>query len=163
MKKLVISFAITLFLSLCAFSQEQSTLLFEYNTKPSNNTIEVYINLIDGKVNKEKPFTYYQTSKGKIEIPSKKIKKDYRLNLKKNKSLGEDCYFIELNANKEIKITANYSNHSKMTSIFFKNDRALYDIERVTLVYKDKKERRLEKIKLRCKHIIIGNLVILEF
>ena len=55
MKKLILSFIFTSLLSCLSFSQERSDLLMKYITSPLNNEIEVYINFIDGKVNKDKP------------------------------------------------------------------------------------------------------------
>ena len=46
----------------------------KYISKPLNNEIEVYINFIDEKVNKDKPFTYYDVTTKKKEIPLKKRK-----------------------------------------------------------------------------------------
>ena len=100
MKKAILSFIFTFLLGCFSFSQERSELLMKYISKPLNNEIEVYINLIDEKVNEKKPFTYYNTAKKKQEIPLKELKKDFRLKLKKNKKIsGQEnlsAYFILL-------------------------------------------------------------------
>lgn len=134
----------------------------EYNTVPLNNKIEVYLNFIDNKVNKDKPFTYYKITNKKEEISSKELRKDFRLKLKKNKSINDDSYFITLNGFKDFKVSANYSESSKMTTIFYKPKRAWYNIERITFYYKDKNEKKIDKIKITCKHFAEGKLAIFE-
>lgn len=165
MKRTIITFFSTLLISVFAYSQEQSEKLFEYITKPQNNKIEVFVNLIDGKINTEKPFTYFKkgTNNTQEEIPVKELKKELRLKLKPNKELGDDCYYIQLRGFKDFKISANYAKHSKNTSIFFKAKKAWNDIEKITFIYKDQKEKKLESIKIDSKNRITGTLNRFEF
>lgn len=162
MKKLILSFIFTSLLSCLSFSQESSDLLMKYITNPLNNEIEVYINFIDGKVNKDKPFTYYDITKQKQEIPLKNLRKDFRLKLKKNKKINEDSYIITLNGLKKIQINANYSEHSKSTTVFFKPEKVWYNIEKIVFHYTDSKEKKLEKIKIFSKQYITGDLKLFE-
>lgn len=162
MKKLILSFIFTSLLSCLSFSQERSDLLMKYITSPLNNEIEVYINFIDGKVNKDKPFTYYDITKQKQEISSKDLKKDFRLKLKKNEKINEDSYFITLNGFKEIQINANYSERSKSTTVFFKLEKVWYNIEKIVFHYTDSKQKKLENIKVFSKQYITGDLKIFE-
>lgn len=163
MKKLILSFIFTSLLSCLSFSQESSDLLMKYITSPLNNEIEVYINFIDGKVNKDKPFTYYDVTKQKQEISSKDLKKDFRLKLKKNEKINEDSYFITLNGFKEIQINANYSERSNSTTIFFKPEKIWYNIEKIVFHYTDSKEKKLENIKVFSKQYITRDLKLFEF
>lgn len=135
----------------------------KYITSPLNNEIEVYINFIDGKVNKDKPFTYYDVTKQKQEISSKDLKKDFRLKLKKNEKINEDSYFITLNGFKEIQINANYSERSNSTTIFFKPEKIWYNIEKIVFHYTDSKEKKLENIKVFSKQYITRDLKLFEF
>lgn len=162
MKKLILSFIFTSLLSCLSLSQERSDLLMKYITSPLNNEIEVYINFIDGKVNKDKPFTYYDITKQKQEISSKNLKKDFRLKLKKNEKINEDSYFITLNGFKEIQINANYSEHSKSTTVFFKPQKAWYKINKIVFNYQDQKEKKLEKITIFSNQYITGDLKLFE-
>jgi hypothetical protein len=162
MKKLILSFIFTSLLSCLSFSQERSDLLMKYITSPLNNEIEVYINFIDGKVNKDKPFTYYDITKQKQEISSKDLKKDFRLKLKKNEKINEDSYFITLNGFKEIQINANYSERSKSTTVFFKPQKAWYKINKIVFNYQDQKEKKLEKITIFSNQYITGDLKLFE-
>ncbi|MBQ2397758.1 MAG: hypothetical protein II304_12120 [Bacteroidales bacterium] len=162
MKKLILSFIFTSLLSCLSFSQERSDLLMKYITSPLNNEIEVYINFIDGKVNKDKPFTYYDITKQKQEISSKNLKKDFRLKLKKNEKINEDSYFITLNGFKEIQINANYSERSKSTTVFFKPQKAWYKINKIVFNYQDQKEKKLEKITIFSNQYITGDLKLFE-
>lgn len=162
MKKLILSFIFTSLLSCLSFSQESSDLLMKYITSPLNNEIEVYINFIDGKVNKDKPFTYYDITKQKQEISSKNLKKDFRLKLKKNEKINEDSYFITLNGFKEIQINANYSERSKSTTVFFKPQKAWYKINKIVFNYQDQKEKKLEKITIFSNQYITGDLKLFE-
>lgn len=162
MKKLILSFIFTSLLSCLSFSQERSDLLMKYITSPLNNEIEVYINFIDGKVNKDKPFTYYDITKQKQEISSKDLKKDFRLKLKKNEKINEDSYFITLNGFKEIQINANYSERSKSTTVFFKLEKVWYNIEKIVFHYTDSKQKKLENIKVFSKQYITGDLKLFE-
>lgn len=134
----------------------------KYITSPLNNEIEVYINFIDGKVNKDKPFTYYDITKQKQEISSKNLKKDFRLKLKKNEKINEDSYFITLNGFKEIQINANYSERSKSTTVFFKPQKAWYKINKIVFNYQDQKEKKLEKITIFSNQYITGDLKLFE-
>jgi hypothetical protein len=162
MKKLILSFIFTSLLSCLSLSQERSDLLMKYITSPLNNEIEVYINFIDGKVNKDKPFTYYDITKQKQEISSKNLKKDFRLKLKKNEKINEDSYFITLNGFKEIQINANYSERSKSTTVFFKPQKAWYKINKIVFNYQDQKEKKLEKITIFSNQYITGDLKLFE-
>lgn len=134
----------------------------KYITNPLNNEIEVYMNFIDGKVNKDKPFTYYDITKQKQEIPLKDLKKDFRLKLKKNEKINEDSYFITLNGFKEIQINANYSERSKSTTVFFKPQKAWYKINKIVFNYQDQKEKKLEKITIFSNQYITGDLKLFE-
>ena len=134
----------------------------KYISSPLNNEIEVYINFIDGKVNKDKPFTYYDITKQKQEISSKNLKKDFRLKLKKNEKINEDSYFITLNGFKEIQINANYSERSKSTTVFFKPQKAWYKINKIVFNYQDQKEKKLEKITIFSNQYITGDLKLFE-
>lgn len=162
MKKLILSFIFTSLLSCLSLSQESSDLLMKYITSPLNNEIEVYMNFIDGKVNKDKPFTYYDITKQKQEIPLKDLKKDFRLKLKKNKKINEDSYVITLNGFKEIQINANYSERSKSTTVFFKPQKAWYKINKIVFNYQDQKEKKLEKITIFSNQYITGDLKLFE-
>jgi hypothetical protein len=162
MKKLILSFIFTSLLSCLSLSQERSDLLMKYITSPLNNEIEVYMNFIDGKVNKDKPFTYYDITKQKQEISSKNLKKDFRLKLKKNEKINEDSYFITLNGFKEIQINANYSERSKSTTVFFKPQKAWYKINKIVFNYQDQKEKKLEKITIFSNQYITGDLKLFE-
>lgn len=162
MKKLILSFIFTSLLSCLSLSQESSDLLMKYITNPLNNEIEVYMNFIDGKVNKDKPFTYYDITKQKQEIPLKDLKKDFRLKLKKNEKINEDSYFITLNGFKEIQINANYSERSKSTTVFFKPQKAWYKINKIVFNYQDQKEKKLEKITIFSNQYITGDLKLFE-
>ena len=162
MKKLISSFVFTVTLCIYAFSQERSDLLMEYNSIPSNKKIEVYLNFIDNKINEDKPFTYYIVTNKKQEISSKELKKDFRLKLKKNKKINDDSYLIILNSFKEIQFAANYSDHSKFTTVFYKRNKAWHNIENITFYYKDSKEKKLDKLKVRCRNIIHGTLSFFE-
>jgi hypothetical protein len=162
MKKLILSFIFTSLLGCLSLSQERSDLLMKYITSPLNNEIEVYINFIDGKVNKDKPFTYYDITKQKQEISSKNLKKDFRLKLKKNEKINEDSYFITLNGFKEIQINANYSERSKSTTVFFKPQKAWYKINKIVFNYQDQKEKKLEKITIFSNQYITGDLKLFE-
>lgn len=162
MKKLILSFIFTSLLSCLSLSQERSDLLMKYITSPLNNEIEVYMNFIDGKVNKDKPFTYYDITKQKQEIPLKDLKKDFRLKLKKNKKINEDSYVITLNGFKEIQINANYSERSKSTTVFFKPQKAWYKINKIVFNYQDQKEKKLEKITIFSNQYITGDLKLFE-
>lgn len=162
MKKLILSFIFTSLLSCLSLSQERSDLLMKYISSPLNNEIEVYINFIDGKVNKDKPFTYYDITKQKQEISSKNLKKDFRLKLKKNEKINEDSYFITLNGFKEIQINANYSERSKSTTVFFKPQKAWYKINKIVFNYQDQKEKKLEKITIFSNQYITGDLKLFE-
>lgn len=163
MKKATLSFILSFLLSCFSFSQEKSELFMKYSTIPLNNKIEVYINFIDNKVNKDKPFTYYDVTKTKKEISSKDLKKDLRLRLKKNKEINDNSYFITLKGFKELQISANYNETSNMTSIFFRKKKAWNNVEKIIFYYADEKERKLEKIKVLCKHIPLGKLVVFEY
>lgn len=162
MKKLILSFIFTSLLGCLSLSQERSDLLMKYITSPLNNEIEVYMNFIDGKVNKDKPFTYYDITKQKQEIPLKDLKKDFRLKLKKNEKINEDSYFITLNGFKEIQINANYSERSKSTTVFFKPQKAWYKINKIVFNYQDQKEKKLEKITIFSNQYITGDLKLFE-
>ncbi len=163
MKKITLSFIFSFLLSCFSFSQERSELLMKYISKPLNNEIEVYINFIDQKINEEKPFTYYDITKKKQEIPLKELKKDFRLKLKKNKKINEYSYIITLNNFKEIKLNANYSENSNSTTIFFKPEKAWYNINKIIFNYQDSKEKKLEKINVFSNQYITGDLKLFEF
>lgn len=166
MKRRFNIFLATLLICLCAFAQEKqenSVFLFEYATNYTNNNINVFLNLIDGKINEEKPFSYYQNIKNKkTELSNKDLKKEFKLKLKKNKKLGEACYYIIINGFKDYKISANYSDHSKNTTVFLRKDNAWQQIDKVFFVYKDVNEEKLEKIQLKCKHIPLGKPILFE-
>lgn len=162
MKKFILSFCILFFAFGTAFSQESSQLFFEYETQPSYSNIEVYINFKDGKINTDNPFTYYDKLRNRKEIPVKELNKDLRLKLKKNKKINEDSYFIILNGCKDVKIVANYSAHSNSMSIFFKPEKFWYNIEKITLFYKDDKGKKLDFVKLKCKHFVTRGLKFFE-
>ena len=126
----------------------------KYISKPLNNEIEVYINFIDEKVNEDKPFTYYDVTTKKKEIPLKELKKDFRLKLKKNKKINDDSYFITLKGFKDFKISANYSEHSNITTVFFKPQKAWYKINKIVFNYQDQKEKKLEKLKEKMSEVM---------
>ena len=135
----------------------------KYITTPLNNEIEVYINFIDGKVNKDKPFTYYDITKQKQEIPLKDLKKDFRLKLKKNEKINEDSYIVTLNHFKEFQFNVIYNTNSNSTMVFFKPQKAWYKINKVVFNYQDQKEKKLEKITIFSNQYITGDLKIFEF
>lgn len=163
MKKFTLAFCLLFFAFTTAFSQKDSTLLFEYETNPSYSNIEVYINFKDGKINTDKPFTYCDKLRNKKEIPVKELNKDLRLKLKKNKEINDDSYFIILNGCKDVKITANYSAHSNSMSIFFKPEKIWYNVNKITLSYKDKKGKKLDSVKLKCSNFVTRGLKFFEF
>lgn len=163
MKKITLSFIFSILLGCFSFSQEKSELLMKYISKPLNNEIEVYINFIDEKVNEDKPFTYYDVTTKKKEIPLKELKKDFRLKLKKNKKINDDSYFITLKGFKDFKISANYSEHSNITTVFFKPQKAWYKINKIVFNYQDQKEKKLEKITIFSNQFITGDFKIFEF
>lgn len=163
MKKAILSFIFTFLLGCFSFSQERSELLMKYISKPLNNEIEVYINLIDEKVNEKKPFTYYNTTKKKQEIPLKELKKDFRLKLKKNKKINEHSYIVTLNHFKEFQFNVIYNTNSNSTTVFFKPQKAWYKINKIVFNYQDQKEKKLEKITIFSNQYITGDLKIFEF
>ena len=65
MKRILITFLVTLLVSAVVYSQETNKLLLEYKTNFQKNEIEVFVNLVDGKINTKKPFSYYK--KGNYE------------------------------------------------------------------------------------------------
>lgn len=162
MKKITLSFIFSILLCCFSFSQERSELLMKYISKPLNNEIEVYINLIDEKVNEKKPFTYYNTTKKKQEIPLKELKKDFRLKLKKNKKINEHSYIVTLNHFKEFQFNVIYNTNSNSTTVFFKPQKAWYKINKIVFNYQDQKEKKLEKITIFSNQYITGDLKIFE-
>lgn len=163
MKKLILSFFISVFVLSIAYSQERSMLLFEYDTSPAHNNIEVYLNLKDEKINTEKPFTYYDKKNNKQEIAEKNVPKDLRLKLKKNKKINNYSYFIVSKGIKEIKLSANYSENSNFTTLFFKHEKQWFIIERLHLYYKDDKEKKLDFTRAICRRFATRDLKVFEF
>lgn len=138
-------------------------LLFEYDTSPAHNNIEVYLNLKDEKINTEKPFTYYDKKNNKQEIAEKNVPKDLRLKLKKNKKINNYSYFIVSKGIKEIKLSANYSENSNFTTLFFKHEKQWFIIERLHLYYKDDKEKKLDFTRAICRRFATRDLKVFEF
>jgi hypothetical protein len=163
MKKIILSFVISIFAFSTVFSQETSQFFFEYETSPLHNKIEVHINFKDGKINTDKPFTYYDKSKNNQEISERKLKKELRLKLKKNKKINNDSYFITISGLKEMVISANYSDKSKSTTVFYRPKKVWYNIKEVTFYYKDENEKKLDKIKVTCEHFAEGRIAFFEF
>ncbi|MBO7277314.1 MAG: hypothetical protein J6U84_05075 [Bacteroidales bacterium] len=163
MKRILITFLVTLLVSAVVYSQETNKLLLEYKTNFQKNEIEVFVNLVDGKINTKKPFSYYKKGNYENEISKKELRKDFRLKLKSNKKVGKDCYFIQLNGFKDFKINANYTDHSKTTTTFWREGKTNNDIRKITFYYKDKEEKKLDVIRLECKHIPLGNTMYFEF
>ena len=93
----------------------------------------------------------------------KELKKDFRLKLKKNKKINDDSYFITLKGFKDFKISANYSEHSNITTVFFKPQKAWYNINKIVFNYQDQKEKKLEKITIFSNQFITGDFKIFEF
>ncbi len=163
MKKLILYFVLLSACCIGANAQQDSLYMFDMSINPKGLIAKVFLNTIDGKIDKNNPFSYYNKSSNEKIEPSS-LPKELRIKLKKNKKLNSHSYFFKYPKLKEVVSRANYDpKHNEYLFYTPLEGQNHYKIHKINYKYSDKSLKKLESVQIMYISFVTGTIKMRDY